>query len=155
MGHARVESLYEDDYPLPVLGQDSSQGAWHWCLARVQAAVLTGRDDDAAIWLPHIEQLMSQGMRVTTALGLAAKFAGLAAAAGGDQAAATKHFEEAIRLADALPHHTEQAETRRWYAWALERFGAPADKLRELRETATAKYDQLGGYNPLHGIPGQ
>ena len=44
MGHERVESLYDDDYPLPVLGRDSSQGAWHWCLAKVQAAVLAAME---------------------------------------------------------------------------------------------------------------
>jgi hypothetical protein len=66
-------------------------------------------------------------------------------------AATTKHFEEAIRLADTLPHHTEQAETRRWHAWALERFGGPADRMRELREAAAERYDRLGGFNPLRG----
>ncbi len=70
----------------------------------------------------------------------------LAAAAGNDRAAADKHFEAAIRQADQLPYHTEQAETRRWYEWALERFGRSSDhrRISDLREAAAAKYRELG-----------
>jgi TolB-like protein/cytochrome c-type biogenesis protein CcmH/NrfG len=144
LGDERAAELYDRDYPLPERGRDNGQGAWHWCLARVQAAVLLDRCADAASWRPHLEQLMAQGMKVTSALGLAAKFAGLAAAAGDDAAAAERRFEEAVRQADTLPYRTERVEARRWYAWALRRFNRPGDAdralalLREAREICGA-----------------
>ena len=91
---------------------------------------------------------MSQGMRVTTALGLTAKSAGLAATPA---ATTDQHFCEATRLADTLPCHTEQAESPRWYAWALERFGAPPDHIRERRDGAAKRFEALGGHNPIGG----
>ena len=151
MGDQRAAELYDrDDFPLPVLGRDNGQGAWHWCMAKVQAAVLLGRADEAGEWLPHIEQLMRQGMKMTSGLGLAAKFAGLAAAARGDREATVRHFETALRQAQELPYHTEQAEARRWYAWALERSGRDDDRgrIEELRGAAAAKFKELGGWQP-------
>ncbi|MDH4064070.1 MAG: hypothetical protein OEW19_06695, partial [Acidobacteriota bacterium] len=152
MRDPRAAALYDrDDFPLPVLGRDNAQGAWHWCMAKVQAAILLGRVDEAGAWLPHVEQLMGQGMKMTSGLGLAAKIAGLAAAARGDREATERHFETAIRQAHELPYHTEQAEVRRWYAWALERFDRSANRQRvaDLRRTAAGKYRALGGFQPM------
>jgi hypothetical protein len=151
MGRERAVELYGRDYPLPAPDRDNPEGAWQWCMARVQAAVLLGRTEDAAGWLPHLEKLIGQGAHVTLGLGLTAKFAGLAAAAGGNRAVAEQHFETAIRQADELPYHTEQAETRRWYVWALQRFGRPEDQRRAsaLGAAAAAKYRELGGFASL------
>jgi tetratricopeptide (TPR) repeat protein len=151
MGDPRAAELYDrDDFPLPVLGRDNAQGAWHWCIAKIQAAVLLGRPEEAGAWLPHVEQLMRQGMMVTSGQGLAAKVAGIAAAARGDREVAERHFETALRQADELPYHTEQAEVRRWYAWALERFGRQHDRARveALRAASAAKFQALGGFQP-------
>ncbi len=142
----RGADLYNSDFPLTVSGKDNGNGAWHWCMARIQAAVILGNPTDAAELLIHAENLMKQGTVVTWGFGLTAKFAGIAAATGDDRQTAERHFETALHQAEQLPQHNEQAETRRWYAWALERFDRPGDRerARELRSAAAAKYQELG-----------
>lgn len=69
--------------------------------------------------------------------------AGMAATAAGQWEAAEDHFQTAMRQAESIPHHLEQAEIRRFHAMMLMDRAAPGDRqearrlLGEARETYT------------------
>ena len=58
------------------------------------------------------------------------KAAGIAAVAGKDWQDAKAHFENAMQLADNMPHRVEQPEARRWYVWMLLDRNHPGDRDR-------------------------
>jgi hypothetical protein len=96
-----------------------------------------------------LEDTIARGAVVDTAvgdLGLFRRTAGIARACAADWDAAWAHFETALEQARDLPHMIEQAETRRWYGWALLERGEAADaaRARPMLEDAHARYQALG-----------
>ncbi len=78
------------------------------------------------------------------AFGLHERFAGMAAAAARKWEAGEAHFENALDLAETLPHRVDQARLRYWYARSLLDRGQQGDcdrahellaKARELSES--------------------
>ncbi len=80
------------------------------------------------------------------ATGLVGCYAGIAATAGEDWAAAEEHFEAALRRASDLPFILAQPETRRWYAaMLLERSGpGDADRAQQMLAEAINQYQAIG-----------
>jgi serine/threonine protein kinase/tetratricopeptide (TPR) repeat protein len=130
---------------LPSLGTPASSGSCHLPQLAVEGLAMLGQAREAYGLYPVLLQLMP--MRATGfAVGLLATSAGIAAACGGEWAAAERHFETAVRQAQEMPHKIAQPETRRWYAWMLSTRGAPGDRdrARRLLGEAVDMYRAIG-----------
>lgn len=68
---------------------------------------------------------------------------GISAACTGDVAAARGHFEAALRQSREIPHRIAEAETERWYGWALKAAGETAEARPHL-ERAIELYAKFG-----------
>ena len=79
-------------------------------------------------------------------LGPPHKFAGIAAACGGQWEKAEEHYREGLRLAHELPVVFAQPEVRRWYArMPIDRDAAgDRDKAFRLLTEAIAMYKGIG-----------
>jgi hypothetical protein len=115
-------------------------------MASVESAVLLDLREHAAALYPLMRQLLAGGLVDFWGLGLTEKVAGIAAAAGRAWPDAEKHFENARRTADAMPHRVEQPEVRRWYARMLLDRDAPGDRerARSLLAEARTAYEAIG-----------
>jgi hypothetical protein len=117
--------------------------------AAVEAFVVLGQPEQAAPFYPTVRALLTGNRALNGAFPDARLFertAGIAAAAGGQWAAAEDHFATARTLADELPHLPEQAHTRRFEAAMLLRRGATGDEAtaRRLLEEAADLYRRMG-----------
>lgn len=123
-------------------------GDW-WLLAgAVEALLVLGRRDEAASLYPAFRRGREEtGAVVLQWSGtLFEKLLGLAAAAGSRWKTAERHFATALRQAKDLPNVIEEAEIRRWWAWALLERGDRGDGSRALKHLDAARrgYRRLG-----------
>jgi tetratricopeptide (TPR) repeat protein len=116
-----------------------------WLMHTTEALATARRPWDWPRVCELAEQVLARGAVVDTAvgdLGLWRKTAGIACASAGRWDAAAGHFETALEQARSLPHRIEQAETARWYAWALLERGRSGDidRARTLLDQAAEQY---------------
>ena len=122
-------------------------GAWEAAAAYCEASAVLGNRVGAAECYPLLATAVDQGRLVTwAALTLVSVALGIAAGAGRRWESAEKHLEDALRLADELPHVIARPEARRWYAWMLLDRDAPGDreKARTLLAEAIELYRTIG-----------
>jgi len=144
-----VMSLYDTLAPgLTGIGDSATIGNSILLAAAVEALWLIGEREEAAT---HYDALLAYGEKTGTAVRtwdarLLETLAGIAAAAGRNWATAERHFEAAIAQADALPHATEAADARRFFAEMLAERDGPGDRdrARDLLTDAAARYTRLG-----------
>jgi class 3 adenylate cyclase/tetratricopeptide (TPR) repeat protein len=144
-----VMSLYRELAPgLTGIGESATIGNDILLAAAVEALWLIGEREEAAT---HYDALLAYEEKTGTAVRtwdarLLETLAGMAAAAGRDWATAERHFEGAIAHADALPHATEAADARRFFAQMLADRDGPGDRdrARDLLKDAAARYARLG-----------
>jgi tetratricopeptide (TPR) repeat protein len=131
---------------LPRVGQPNTWGSWRLLLSAVEALVIAGQNDRAALLYPAV--LDSQKTGVVTAVPdgrLVERVAAIAAAAGRQWEAAEEH-RNALCQADELPHRLEQAETRRFFARMLLERDGPGDRAEATQMAAEAAdlYRRMG-----------
>jgi hypothetical protein len=88
-----------------------------------------------------MNQLLDLGTRVVWATGFTNRYAGIAAACGGDPEAASAFFEQGLELARELDAPCETVLNTIWYAWAhqLNNQGDEAQSLLTLANTEARK----------------
>jgi class 3 adenylate cyclase/tetratricopeptide (TPR) repeat protein len=141
--------LVERRDELPVPGLPTSWGQSDMVQAAVEALVVLGEPEQAAALYPTVRALLTRNRAVSGFFPdarLLERTAAMAAAAGGQWAAADGHFATARKLADELPHLPEQAHTRRFQAAMLLRRGAAGDEAtaRQLLDEAAELYRGMG-----------
>ena len=124
---------------LPRVGQPNTWGSWRLLLSAVEALVIAGQDDRAALLYPAVLDCQKTGVVTAVPDGrLVERVAGIAAAAGRQWEAAEEHFRNALCQADELPHQLEQAETRRFFARMLLERDGPGDRAKATQMAAEA-----------------
>ena len=144
----RAMRLYEQEKPtLTGIGETASIGTDILLTAAVEALWLLGEHDEAAT---HYGTILAYREKTGTAVRtwdarLLETLAGIAAAAGRDWYTAERHFVIAIAQAEALPHATEAADARRFFAQMLAERDEPGDhtQARDLLADAAARYRRL------------
>lgn len=112
--------MREQRSALPRAGQIASVGSWTLLLVAVEGLSHLGERAEAAELYPLVLEAMRTGRVLRTHdARLLETVAGISAAAGRQWDLAERHFLEAMRIADALPHRPEQPEIRRFYAEML------------------------------------
>jgi serine/threonine protein kinase/tetratricopeptide (TPR) repeat protein len=147
MAPDRAISLLEALRPgLPGVGPAHPAGAWVRAAGLVEAAFVLGKRAECAELYPVMRRWRDEGGVVFWTFGLTEKLSGMAAAAGEKWGDAERHFEEALREAERLPHAVERPEVRRWYARMLLDRGFPGDRerARTLLTEARVAYDEIG-----------
>ncbi len=129
---------------LSVAGERGRFGGDNQALFAAEGLALLG-EPAAADLSPVIAEIGGR-IRIHPGGRLVETVAGLAAAAGGDHAAAEAHFVAAIAAADELGLPIERAEVARFYADLLEARGRDEDRALEaqLRAEAASEYRRLG-----------
>jgi tetratricopeptide (TPR) repeat protein len=131
-------------------GQIRAAGSVLLLLATIEALLLIGPDDEAALQYPAVRTFVASGCGVQTfTYGLTERFAGMAAAAARDWDAAETHFRNALDLAETLPHRVDQARVRYWFARALLDRHGPGDRDRAQQMLTEAR--ALSEAMSLHG----
>ena len=119
-GDGDVGTLLDDQASsLPKPGGRNSNGAWGLLLKTVEARVLLGHTEAAALYSLVLEALDTGTVTEFQTMELLQNAAGTAAAAGGQWDASEGHYRTALRQAEELPHRIAQPEVRRWYAQML------------------------------------
>jgi tetratricopeptide (TPR) repeat protein len=132
---------------LPGSKQANGLGSWHLLLSVVEGLYILGDRAEAAALYPRIAELADLGVVFDFFCGrLVERVAGAAAAAGERWDVAEAHFRTALHQAEEMPHHLEQAETRRFYAQMLLERAAPGDgeQARALLAEAIEGYRRIG-----------
>jgi len=146
-GEAEAGASFREEW-LPTLGEPSGIGSWRYLTGAVQAFSYLGEDDEAAKLYPLTTQAIDTGtiMLHYGCFDLFEKIAGIAATAARNWPAATAHFENALKQAEAIPHKLDQCEVRYWYGKMLAERNAPGDrdKARQLLGEAIEGYGTLG-----------
>lgn len=115
-----VDALIEELKPrVCVAGQENQIGSWMAGMAVLEAYAVLGRREACAALHDCAVQLDENGTHVVWNRGLARKFAGIAAAAGGNWDLAGHHFQTAIEQARNMDNVLELAELTRWHAQML------------------------------------
>jgi len=112
-----------------------------------EAAGLVGDVERAHRLYPLVLEALGTGTLLRQYDGaLIQRAAGMAAAEVGMHDAAQRHFEEALRQAEELPHLMERPQVRHWYGrFLLDRGGSgDRDRARALLEEAVAGYRGIG-----------
>ncbi len=122
------------------MGRPQTLGTMAVTLAEVEGQALLGRRRAAADLYPAVAAVLDAGVilrppdiRIVDAL------VGLAAGLAGDQAVATRHFDNARRLATSLPHRRQHPDLD-----LLEALAAEPLRARPLLDRAAAGYGALG-----------
>jgi tetratricopeptide (TPR) repeat protein len=134
---------YRDGLVVP--GRVGTSGAWMATLFATEALAVLGKWDRLAGFAPLLEGVDATGIvRRVVDCRTTDVSRGLVAAALGDADAAARWFDGALAHADGRGLRIEAAEVRRLFALALERLGSDADRARELRADAAARYREIG-----------
>ncbi|MBT8048274.1 MAG: AAA family ATPase [Gammaproteobacteria bacterium] len=146
-GDPEVDDLIEELKPrICVAGQENQLGSWCAGMALLETTAVLGRREQCASLHACAVQLDQAGTHVVVNLGLARKFAGIAAAAGGDWALAEKHFDTAEEKAEKMGNVLELAELLRWRAqmllWRDE--AGDRERARETLTQAHSAYREIG-----------
>jgi len=147
IGDADAEKVLETwRWRWPQAGQQNPAGAWYLGMAAIEAAALLGRRGDAAALYPCAVQLSELGSLYSFSIGLTERFAGIAAAAGGNWEQAEQHFDNAIEQAQQVNARLELTETVRWRAQMLLWRDEPDDReqARQLLTKARSAYAEIG-----------
>jgi len=144
---ASLENLLQSTRTrLPKAGQENQIGSWNLGMATLEATALMGQRSAAAALYPCAVQLIEAGTHLVWPLGMAANFAGIAAAAGDQWDAASGHFDQSEAQAERLKSPMVLAEASRWrgqmHLWRNGK-GDAADAGRHLQQ-ARELYAQLG-----------
>jgi hypothetical protein len=135
--------LHEKRAWLPHGGRPNTIGSW-WMLALVvEGLVILREKSEAGHLYPLVRELVDTGAVVLWPIfRFTHTVAGMAAAAAHQWQAAEDHFQTALRQAEAVPHHLEQAEVRRFHAMMLMDRAAPGDRkeARKLLSEAGGTY---------------
>jgi tetratricopeptide (TPR) repeat protein len=144
IGDPRAKEMLRELEPLrPRAGAQNPAGPCHVGLATIETAALLGEDDLAASLHSWTLQLIEQAGAVTVwSLGLAERYAGIAAAAGGRWQLAEKHFSGALRQAEELPHRLERPELLGWWGWMLRR--KEPERAKRMLTEAKEAFAELG-----------
>jgi hypothetical protein len=132
---------------LPLSGRYNTIGSW-WMLAlAIEGLVILGEQSQAGELYPLCRELLGTGAVLLWPLcRFTQTIAGIAAAAAHQWEAAEDHFQTALQQAEAVPHHLEQAEIRRFHAMMLIDRAAPGDRQRARRMLSDARetYTRIG-----------
>jgi class 3 adenylate cyclase/tetratricopeptide (TPR) repeat protein len=142
-----LDILREQRTAIPKPGQIASIGSWTLMLVAVEGLAHLGATAEAAELYPLVLEAKLTGRVLRTHdARLLETVAGIAAAAGRKWSVAERHFDEALLVADALPHRLEQPEIRRFHARMLLDRDEPgdADRAQELLTEALEQYMRLG-----------
>jgi tetratricopeptide (TPR) repeat protein len=132
---------------LPRSGQPNTMGSWSMLALVIEGLFILGEHSQAQELYPLARELVDTG---AVALWPIFRFthtvAGMAAAAAHQWGAAEDHFQTALRQAESVPHHLEQAEIRRFHAMMLIDRAAPGDRdeARRLLGQARETYTRIG-----------
>lgn len=116
-------------------------------LAEIEGQAVLGRRDAAAALYPAVVEILDREIVLRPLdLRLVEALAALAAAGGGDWAAAERHLAVAHQQAKALPNRREQPDLDRFEAIVLTWRGGAGDlrRARVLLDQAAAGYAALG-----------
>ncbi len=131
----------------PVPGRPNSATSWSLAATAVEAFTILGEEQQAAALYDTVLELAATGQVMRSwDFRLVATIAGMAAACAREWDRAERHFQEALRLARALPLRLEVPEAHRFQAGMLLARNEPGDAGRAnalLTEAATA-YAGLG-----------
>jgi tetratricopeptide (TPR) repeat protein len=128
------------------LHQQNSASAWMVMLTGVEVFFLAGERQAAADLYPLVIGAIRTGQLYRPYdYRLLETVAGIAATAARNWDSAERHFSEALRIAEELPHRIEQPEVRRFHAQMLIERGSSGDKdrARALLQEAIRAYRQL------------
>lgn len=132
---------------LPPPGTVNSLGRWNAITGMVEALYVAGRPDEAAAFLPLVEEAAGLDVSWVAFDGrLLETRAAIAAAAGRRWDAAEEYFRLARGLAASMPNRVEQADVRRFHALMLLDRDGPGDRqgARELLGEAIESYEEIG-----------
>jgi tetratricopeptide (TPR) repeat protein len=140
-----VELFEAQSHRIPGLGQTAWGGDRAFALVAPEALVVMGEGERAASLYEVSLETLEQGV-VVWETGLAHRYLGISAACGDRWSDAERHFRTALEQAHHMPFRSEQAETRRWYAWMMQVRGRPGDaqRARELLAEAVALSEEIG-----------
>jgi tetratricopeptide (TPR) repeat protein len=129
LGDADILEAFQSLEPgLPSPGEVISGGELLLLEGSIEALIECGEEARAAGLYPLIRGFLDRNSSLLTfTYGLHQRFAGMAAAAGGDWMRAETHYEKALKQADKLPHRVDQARARYWYARMLKSRAEPGD----------------------------
>jgi class 3 adenylate cyclase/tetratricopeptide (TPR) repeat protein len=139
--------FHKDRSRLPT-GRPATWGAWAILHGAVEGLMILGERDEAAALYPLVVESLATGsiyLKVYD-IRLSETVAGMAAHAGRNWPEAEGHFRAALRLADALPIRSEQADARRYFASMLAERDATGDgeNARTMLEEALDLYRSMG-----------
>jgi len=143
---AALSMLEQRRSALPRPGRANTIGAWNMLMAVIEGlAMLEERDEAAKLYPPALEMTGTAAL-TNLVTGPSHKYAGIAAACGGQWEKAEQHYGEALRLAHELPVVMAQPEVRRWYARMLIDRDAAGDRDKAFRllTEAIVIYRQIG-----------
>jgi tetratricopeptide (TPR) repeat protein len=133
---------------LPRLGTVNTNGQWSLAVFGAEAAGVLEEPDWARRLHPLVVEALATGTLISPGGTLIQRAAGMAAAAAGLHDQAERHFEEALRQAQELPHLIERPAVRHFYAkYLLERGGGG-----DMERACTFLQEAAAGYRSI-GMP--
>lgn len=144
-------SRWQDHDLMAEAGSTRAQGARFRPAGGVEGLAVIGRPELTAPWYEALVELDADGPLAPLAGWLNLKaLAGVAANAGGDEARAVAHFEEAITFARDLDFEFGLADAYRFYAQMLlaREADGDSDRARQMLGDALEIYERLG--IPIH-----
>ncbi len=144
-------SRWEDQQLLAEAGRTRAAGARFRVAGGVESLAVIGRPELTAPWQQSLVELDADGPLAPLAGWVNLKaLAGIAANAGGDEARAIAHFEEAITFARDLDFEFGLADAYRFYAQMLlvREADGDADRAKQMLGEAVEIYERLG--IPIH-----
>jgi tetratricopeptide (TPR) repeat protein len=118
---------------LPRIGQPNTRGRWWMLAAVIEGLVILGEQAQVGQLYPVVRGLVGSGeVALWPMCRLTQTVAGIASAAAQQWEPAEDHFHTALRQAEGIPHHLEQAEIRRFNAMMLIDRAARGDRERAL-----------------------
>jgi class 3 adenylate cyclase/tetratricopeptide (TPR) repeat protein len=143
---AALSMLEQKRSALPRPGRANTWSAWMMLLLVIEGLAVLEERDEAAKLYPLALEATGTGALTVFQLGPPHKYAGIAAACGGQWEKAEEHYREALRLVHELPVVIAQPEVRRWYARMLLDRDDPGDRDKAFRllTEAIAMYRRIG-----------
>lgn len=156
LGDTDIRDAYETVRDgLPDANEVMSGGSVLLLEGCIEALVVAGEYKEAAKLYPAICNFVEQQTSLLAfTYGLHERFAGMAAAAGGEWNKAEKHYLAALNLAENLPHRVDQARLRYWYArMLLDKDGAnEIERAERMLKEAQTLSEEMGMHGLLEAI---
>ncbi|HEV8626258.1 MAG TPA: tetratricopeptide repeat protein, partial [Acidimicrobiia bacterium] len=147
-----------EDNALPLPGQHNSWGRWAMLMSAVEGLFALGELDRAAAFYDLVVECLERTgtpCANSTDCRLVERAAGIAATAARCWDDAEGHFRTALQQAEELPHRTEGAHTRRFFAHMLLCRDGPGDRAEAARLATEAAdlYRGMGTARHLAMLP--